>query len=654
MEETLIKERSQVSFDVDQLIEWRYGGTRYTDILKTVDMMIQRDRYLMKDRFFDLTTSENRRKTMEQVKRYAELMNMIPDEDMRKALNSRMEMYDGSASMRIYVHEVLFNETIATQGSDEQYAKYKDDIKQWNIIGCFAMTELGNSSYLRGLETVAHYDKSTQQFILTSTSPTATKWWIGMSGQTATHTVALAKLVVDGVEQGLNWFVVPLRDRNTGELLPGVSAGHLGEKMGRPGLDNGWIQFTNVVLPLDSMLNRWSKLSPDGVYEPPPNPAIVYATLIGERILALAAVGTHLTPVLTTTTRYSLIRKQGPKSQQIMDFQSHQLFLIPIIARTYMIENVFNTIFGNWTELIQPENLENGSFLMQAQDYHSISAGLKAWQGWWGADALETVRRTMGGHGFSSYNNIGPTIGQYGVITTGGGDNIVLAQQCARFLISSVNRINNGKFVSFSVEYLQDDTGSDRVLIRKGSDLRNLDLLINAMKWLSKHALNYASELLERSMKAGFNKSDAWNENMMECINASRPHCAYLMLSIWNDNIKNSPPELFPLLETLGILVGLQLIQDMADMFLEHGYIDKNVFQMVRQEKKKICQELRPSVIGLVDGFAVPDYIVKSPLGTYSGVDIYENYLKVIQSGPDQGKAEYWDDLIAPLVRPKL
>jgi len=51
-------------------------------------------------------------------------------------------------------------------------------------------------------------------------------------------------LKIGDKEHGLYWFIVPLRDRHTGELMPGVSAGHLGAKMGRGGLDNGWIQVS--------------------------------------------------------------------------------------------------------------------------------------------------------------------------------------------------------------------------------------------------------------------------------------------------------------------------------------------------------------------------------------------------------------------------
>jgi alkylation response protein AidB-like acyl-CoA dehydrogenase len=57
-----------------------------------------------------------------------------------------------SLGMRLYVHEVLFRESIWAQGTPEQWNKYKDDINTYKIIGCFAMTELGHSSHLPGTQ----------------------------------------------------------------------------------------------------------------------------------------------------------------------------------------------------------------------------------------------------------------------------------------------------------------------------------------------------------------------------------------------------------------------------------------------------------------------------------------------------------------------
>ncbi len=45
------------------------------------------------------------------------------------------------------------------------------------------MTEMGHSSFLRGLETTATFDKKTQEFVINTPTLTATKWWIGMAGE---------------------------------------------------------------------------------------------------------------------------------------------------------------------------------------------------------------------------------------------------------------------------------------------------------------------------------------------------------------------------------------------------------------------------------------------------------------------------------------
>ena len=48
-----------------------------------------------------------------------------------------------------------------------------------------------------------------------------------------------------------------------------MNIGDIGKKMGRDGIDNGWIQFTNVSIPRGYMLQKHTKVSRSGeVVEP--------------------------------------------------------------------------------------------------------------------------------------------------------------------------------------------------------------------------------------------------------------------------------------------------------------------------------------------------------------------------------------------------
>ena len=51
------------------------------------------------------------------------------------------------------------------------------------IVGCYAQTELGHGSNVRGLQTIATYDAQTQEFILSTPTLLAIKWWPGTLGR---------------------------------------------------------------------------------------------------------------------------------------------------------------------------------------------------------------------------------------------------------------------------------------------------------------------------------------------------------------------------------------------------------------------------------------------------------------------------------------
>lgn len=288
---------------------------------------------------------------------------------------------------------------------------------------------------MRDIETTATYDNATDEFIIDSPSITATKWWIGMAGQTATHTVVISQTIINGKNVGLNWFVVQLRDKITGETMPNVRLGDIGQKVGHAGVDNGWIQFRQARIPRSQMLQKWVTLDRHGEYTPAPNPAVMYATLIPERLSLVTVTTQMISQALTVATRYGVVRRQGPKDQQIMDYQSHYVKLIPGIAFMYMIKAAAGVIDKQFEVLTAGGDMDPIVYLNHMGDMHALSASLKGLTGWYSTDILETCRRSCGGHAYSSYNAIGSIIGDWGVMTTGGGDNVVLLQQATRYLL---------------------------------------------------------------------------------------------------------------------------------------------------------------------------------------------------------------------------
>lgn len=66
------------------------------------------------------------------------------------------------------------------QKHHREYLPKMDDL---TLPGCFGMTELGHGSNVMGLETTAHYDAATQEFVINTPTDEASKYWIGGAAQ---------------------------------------------------------------------------------------------------------------------------------------------------------------------------------------------------------------------------------------------------------------------------------------------------------------------------------------------------------------------------------------------------------------------------------------------------------------------------------------
>lgn len=110
-------------------------------------------------------------------------------------------------------------------------------------MGSYAQTEIGHGSDVPSLETTATFDRKTDEFIIHTPSPTATKYWPGDLGHFSSHTIVFAKLIIDEVTYGVFPFIIQVRDTKTWKFIKGFKGGDIGPKLGYHIKNNAWATF---------------------------------------------------------------------------------------------------------------------------------------------------------------------------------------------------------------------------------------------------------------------------------------------------------------------------------------------------------------------------------------------------------------------------
>ncbi len=238
------------------------------------------------------------------------------------------------------------------------------------IIGCYAQTELGHGSNVRGLRTIATFDKASQSFILNTPTLQSMKWWPGTLGKVANYALVYAQLIIDGKEYGVHSFMVQIRDENH-QPLPGIELGDLGPKLGDHANDTGYMRMKDVKIPREFMLARFQSVTPEGKYvrtaEKEKNAKLHYTTMIFTRGSMLKASGGYLARAATIAARYSCVRRQGfedtkrsghtylTQERQIIDYQVQRYRVFRQVGLCYAIK-----FTGSWM-LSKVKELENDS-----------------------------------------------------------------------------------------------------------------------------------------------------------------------------------------------------------------------------------------------------------------------------------------------------
>ncbi|KAJ0244946.1 Acyl-CoA oxidase/dehydrogenase [Hirschfeldia incana] len=359
-----------------------------------------------------------------------------PEAELKKfALYEVCGMYDYSLNAKLGVHFLLWGNAIKFFGTKRHHEKWLKDTEDYLVRGCFAMTELGHGSNVRGIETVTTYDPRTEEFVINTPCESAQKYWIGEAAIHATHAIVISQLEVNGTNQGIHVFIAQIRDQD-GNICPNIRIADCGHKIGLNGVDNGRIWFDNLRIPRENILNSVADVSSDGQYvsaikNPDQRFGAFLAPLTSGRV-TIASCAIYSAKVgLAVAIRYSLSRRafsavaNGPEVL-LLDYPSHQRRLLPLLAKTYAMSFAANDMKITYVK----RTLET------SKEIHVVSMGLKALLTWHNMRTLQECREACGGQGLKTENRVGHLKGDYDVQTTFEGDNNVLMQQVSKALFA--------------------------------------------------------------------------------------------------------------------------------------------------------------------------------------------------------------------------
>ncbi|KAI9019467.1 hypothetical protein CLU79DRAFT_758946 [Phycomyces nitens] len=574
-------------------------------------------------------------------------------------------LFDESGPFRL--HRSMFMPTLENQGTEEQKALYLEPAKRYEIIGCYAQTELGHGSNVRGLETTATYDTKTHQFILNSPTLTASKWWIGGLGVAATHAIVMARLITLGKDFGPHPFIVQIRNLVDHRPLPGIIVGDIGPKFGFNTVDNGLVLFDKVQIPHNSMLAKYARVDMHtGNYIKPPNSKLTYGTMVYVRANIVLESRYVLARAATVAIRYSAVRSQGSDADNpkqisaldgtkvvetpVLDYTIQQYRLFPILAQAYACHFTGQEMHRAYNE--NQARMAAGDFSYLA-DLHASSSGLKSLTTTMAVSAIEECRRSCGGHGYSLFSGLGQFYQDYLPKATWEGDNYLLTQQTARYLLKSFRSLKANKVSSpgnsFSTSYLAEYLANPGARCPVTNGPFNPEIILSAFKFRS-------AFLIEKAVHSLDQEHCTWNEMLIDIYRISRAHCQLVLVSNFlgavfaKDQGDISPANRLVLQKVATLFCLSTMEQEVAD-FLTSGYLSPSQSLLIRQQTIKALKDIRPEVVALVDAFALPEYLLNSALGGNEG-RVYERLTEMTEKEPlNQSEvAEGYKDYILPLI----
>lgn len=542
--------------------------------------------------------------------------------DMKKyfAIMETLSYHDLSTVIKFGVQFGLWGMSVMFLGTEKHHKKYLKDIGSLKLPGCFAMTETGHGSNVKGVETTATYQADSRTFVIHTPNLMAGKEYIGnaaLHGQMAT---VFAKLIIDETDYGVNAFVVPIRDSAGGDIA-GVRIEDCGRKMGLNGVDNGKVFFDQVEIPYENMLDRYASVSEAGEFQSPITSDnrrffTMLGTLVGGRI------GIPRSGLSATKSGLTIAIKHGDKRRQfgpengtevpILNYRTHQRRLMPLLSNAYALHFSLQYVTKRFLNRREEE----------MQEIEAIAAGLKAWATWNTTQTLQVCREACGGKGYLSENRIDRLKNDTDVYTTFEGDNTVLMQLVAKSRLSEFKKefsdIDFFGMLNYVASQASTAVSEMNPLVIRNTDPTHLldpEFHLSAFRYRERDILTSAAKRFKKHLDQGMDSFDAFNQTQYHMLNVGFAYVERLILEEFLAGIETIEDEQCKAsLQKLSALFALSQIEKNKGWYLEHGYMDGTKTKAIRKQVNQLCWEVRQDAVSLVDAFQIPDSCLAAPI----------------------------------------